>query len=534
MTATFNKNQQSAIMCNDSKILCLAGAGTGKTFSLVHRLDRLIKDGADPTGILVLTFTNAAALEMKSRFSALNPNKLSPEFRTFHAFCYSLIISNRNIRAKLGYSRIPNIASEFAIKKCRKEAEMQTGIKLPANAWKSDDKLSLRQKQDKTVLDMTVANLLKKRNLITFDQLCYDVCELFTDKDPCIQSYLDKYKYIMIDEFQDTDPKQYKFAQAFDHAKQFYVGDALQTLYAFRGADPAIIKSLSISSNWTTIKLTENYRSTTEICEYANNMSKYADDSYRITMQAHKDGPKVVEDTCTMRYEHLDNSTLSTIAAIISKFDGTTAILCRTNKEVKSIQKYFSDNEIPFTSGKKEEETIHVFNAIKDDQYFLEWLASTLNSESYAKFIKERFEIENNGAVYSIDNFMTSFSNAITEDLYKRVKACRFSLESDKPIVAKWADIFATNRIKCPYVEELPEDMDKLIELALDILSEKVTEDATTYIGTIHSSKGLEYDNVILTGVDGYSFKLNSEDNLNAFYVGITRAKTNLHIYFSR
>lgn len=534
MTATFNKNQKSAIMCNDSNILCLAGAGTGKTFSLVHRLDRLIHDGADPKSILVLTFTNAAALEMKSRFEDLNSNSASPEFRTFHAFCYSLIATNKTVRETLGYSRIPNIASDFAVKKYRKEAEMQTGITLPKAAWKSEDNLSLRQKQDKLMLDMTLNKLLKAQNLITFDQLCYDVCELFTNKHECIQCYLDRYKYIMIDEFQDTDPKQYKFAQTFTNANQFYVGDALQTLYRFRGADPDIIKQLSVSPDWTTIKLDENYRSTTPICEYANNMSKYADESYRIAMVAHKDGPKVIESSCKMRYEHLDDNTLSNITSTIDKLNGETAILCRTNKEVKSIQHYFSEHNIPFTSGKKESEAIHVFKSIEDDNYCVEWLSSLLPTESYARFIKENFEYTSAGNEYNLDSFVKSFRTAVIEEMYARVKHCRAILDSNKPAVAKWAELFTTNRIKCAYVEEIPDNSKDIVSLALEKLSEKTTEDATTYIGTIHSSKGLEYDNVILTGVDGYSFKLNSEDNLNAFYVGITRAKTNLHIYFSR
>ena len=117
---TLNKEQSVAVMSDDKKILCLAGAGTGKTFSMIERIARLVSSGVDPASILALTFTNAAAFEMRSRFQNRCKGCTIPEFRTFHSFCYSLMAVDKEVRRKLGYTQMPSLATDSNKKQIEK------------------------------------------------------------------------------------------------------------------------------------------------------------------------------------------------------------------------------------------------------------------------------------------------------------------------------------------------------------------------------------------------------------------------------
>ena len=136
-----NKEQQRAVNCNDKNILCLACAGAGKTQVLISRLWRLVsQDNVNPKNILCLTFTRAAAFEMRERYAKLQKEcadqssliaRLKPEISTFHAFCYSLILHDEDVRTKLGYKRVPKIIDPKFVKKYERMAVMQNNIKLP-------------------------------------------------------------------------------------------------------------------------------------------------------------------------------------------------------------------------------------------------------------------------------------------------------------------------------------------------------------------------------------------------------------------
>ena len=137
----FNPEQLEAINSNEDAILCLAGAGAGKTAVMVNRIARLVKEGTSPEFILALTFTNAAALEMRERYSRLagvsTSSNAMPEFRTFHSFCYNLIIHDKNIREKLGYEKIPQVCDDAEYTKIRKEVVLALGLKLTEDEIKA-------------------------------------------------------------------------------------------------------------------------------------------------------------------------------------------------------------------------------------------------------------------------------------------------------------------------------------------------------------------------------------------------------------
>ena len=128
---SLNEQQLAVVNSTANRILCLAGAGAGKTHTMIGRLKHLVTNGVSPNNILVLTFTNAAATEMRSRYARDISNENIPEFRTFHSFCYSLICSDNVVRNKLGYTSIPSIVDEVTEKRIRTTILSELSLKIP-------------------------------------------------------------------------------------------------------------------------------------------------------------------------------------------------------------------------------------------------------------------------------------------------------------------------------------------------------------------------------------------------------------------
>ena len=532
MLAELNNQQRCAVESEADKLLVLAGAGTGKTFTMLERISKLVSKGVSPSSILVLTFTNAAAFEMKERYKYSHKGKAIPEFRTFHSFCYSLIINDIEVRKKLGYFKVPKVADDSDVKRIKTKARMMCGTKLNENKLTGNTPVSQSEKFEKDVYWKQYNKLMKDEGLITFDTLCYGVCYLFSSNSECVTKYKDMYKYIFVDEFQDTDKKQYEFVSSFESAHLFVVGDALQSIYSFRGASPDIIKSLSNDSVWTSIKLFENYRSTQQICDFANNMSKYADESYRIEIHSDRQGADVVvEYKEDPDYdEPVGQMCLSDIIKRLKTLEGTSAILCRTNAEVDYVVNVLTSKGLTCRTGKRNVDAINILKSVTDSEYMVSWLATFLNAAKYAEYI--RLTSIKKDEESELDTLLNNFSNifAIKTRLSKIVEI-RNIIKSDKLRFQKCADILKT--LELPMDVQVDTEVDKASDF-LNNLIEAISEDfeSDLYVGTIHSSKGLEYNNVFLLNVDTRLFKLDNEDNLNLYYVGITRAKNNLYIYY--
>lgn len=225
-----NENQMAVVESTASNILCLAGAGTGKTHCMLERIRYLISEqDVDPRSMLVLTFTNAAACEMLYRYkvSAGAMHSIAmPTFNTFHAFCYNLIQTDADILHDIGYSTIPDIADDVQIKHVFQETVLLTGIKLSMD--KMLHPVTARERADAKILTKAFFNALVKQNIITFDYLCLSVCNLFKKNLDIVRKYKDRYKYIFVDEYQDTDDIQHSFVMSFTDSNIFIVGDVLQ------------------------------------------------------------------------------------------------------------------------------------------------------------------------------------------------------------------------------------------------------------------------------------------------------------------
>ncbi len=536
-----NDQQQKAVDLEANKILCLAGAGTGKTFCMVSRLTRIVNSGIDPSSILVLTFTNAAAFEMKERYMRQNTGPKYPEFRTFHSFCYSLISKDLEVRKKLGYFKIPKIASNEESRKLSMQAKMQCGIKISDKKLNGGSKvLDMKDEQAIKIYSKCLYRLYHAANLITFDQLCYKVCELFNSDDPTVLQYKDQYKYIFVDEFQDTDPRQYEFISSFKDSKLFVVGDALQSIYSFRGADSSIIMSLAEDKEWSTVKLYQNYRSTRSICEYANVNSKYADPSYRIAINSDKDNildSGDVEEYMSHEYDFDKIINLDEISAVVKDIqsgtrDGNYAVLARTNSEVELSVNYLRSKGICCSTNHDNSDCINILRSVTDDSYMINWLSTFLDSNRFSEYIrnvaieseertpKEVF-IHYYGSTYEISKRLIAVSE-VRKIFLRRDKSSKLS---------RMVDILNTLGVK---LEEPLDDSEcctvkDCCEYLISMINNQ--KKSEVYVGTIHSSKGLEFDNVYLLGVGSRKFRLSNEENFNLFYVGITRAKKHLKVF---
>ena len=534
MTTSLNSQQKCAVDCDDSKIVCLAGAGTGKTYTLIQRILRLCQS-CDPSSILALTFTNAAAFEMRERFRKLWQSGNVPQFRTFHSFCYSLICDNPEVRSALNMNSIPKIATDADAKQAETKAKLQVNFNVPAKKMKNKSLLSIKERYMVESLIKAKRRILKENNLITFDELCSTICELFIQNHPAVQVYKDKYKYIFVDEFQDTDQLQWDFVSSFVNASIFVCGDALQAIYGFRNADSSIIKSLTNSEDWTTIKLETNYRSTKPICDAANRMSTYADDSYRIAICTDKSGPKVeYEESKAMPYMTLvDEDVVEDISDKLQEYSGTSAILFRTNAEVSQCSNMLKSLHIDVESGKKDADPENMLKSAIDNKYMIDWLSTFLNSEKYADFVRKITILDDQATV------------PIFVDNYGDIPQIKYRIDAIRTIrqIVRNTLVCVEDKIKSVLTaigveyssdidDIIPKDLNKPVDIVtwcVSYVSDK--SNSQIYVGTVHSVKGLEYDNVFVVGPGGPSWKLNTEENLNLYYVAITRAKSRLVVY---
>ena len=523
-----NAEQLQAVNSSSDRILCLAGAGAGKTRVLIERIAHQVESGISPESILVLTFTNAAAAEMKSRYEAKHIGNSTPEFRTFHAFCYSLLCKDVTIRSALGYTTVPAIATEEQEKNIKERARTQCNITLSKEKLDSREHLTKQEQYQADLFDKAVNRLMHLEDIITFDKLSADVAALFVADHIATHPYKTQYTYIYCDEFQDTDDTQIRFLNSFTKSNFFFTGDTLQNIYAWRGTSNEFIKILSNAPDWEKIMLHTNYRSTRAVCEYANKFSlTYADSSYRIEMQGTRDGDKVITKLVDgpKGYAAIDSKDIADVLKENSKLSGTSAILCRTNKEVAAVTSYLKREGVPFTTS-NDTKLPKLLECALSATYMMEYLASYLSSDKYGEYIRISALVDNPDLSWFLANYGNN--SQIKEDVrqinFLKDVANDVGTTADK--ITEVSKFFHIKNIKSP---DKPYYGVEFLKYLLDaVLEIKETE---LYVGTIHSVKGLEYDNVFVMNVGSYSFRLRNEEMKNLFYVAITRAKNRLFVY---
>lgn len=511
-----NAEQQAVVDSNSNRIAVMAGAGTGKTHTMLSRINRIIAEGASPDSILVLTFTKAAADEMEQRYNSSNQTTDSPKFCTFHAFCYQLIMSDESVRTAIGYLHTPDIASPEYMNNVINEVKSICKIKLSTS--RLNKPLSEQRKSDLAeyrIFWKQFRRELKIRNIITFDMLSEAVSKLFTDNDTTIHPYLEQYKYIFVDEFQDTDSTQWEFVSSFKDSNIFVCGDIMQSIYGFRGCDSSIMKSLINDPAWTVLKLSVNYRSSPEICNFANKISASAAHKCSVELQSQQPSGKISKSTT--------DNVEEAVKKCITK-GGTTALIARTNAEVAYLRNIFGNQELKYNYKVVKCIIDSIFN--NDAQQFNNMLVSMLPDSDYVRYLKAHFR---DVSQFDIETFSKQYDIPAILDACELYSKINCIVNSSRPAVSKYCDI-------CCAIGSSP-------SIDVEICSEKEivqavysslnsTLNKNIYIGTIHSVKGLEYDNVIVFGVAGQSFPICSEESKNLFYVAVTRAKSLLLLLY--
>ena len=368
--ALMNERQQEAVNCLEGPLLLLAGAGTGKTTVIVHRIANLVQHGIPAEAILAVTFTNKAAKEMRERIGKfLGPQAAKAmTISTFHSFCAQVL---RKHIHRLGYSRRYTIASDSYQQGLVKEIMSQLGqigIGYDALLWRnriSMAKSSCRWPDDvreegypkcEQVAEVyeTYQKRLKQMDLLDFDDLLFLTVKLWEDFPEVLQEYKNRYQRIMIDEYQDTNGVQLKLMTmlAGEEGNLAVVGDDDQSIYGWRGADiENILHFDKVYPNARIIRLEQNYRSTGNILKAANGVIAHNAERHVKNLWSQKGEGEIIK---AIRCED-ENAEAEFLVRNIQEAHQNRnlpwkdfAVLFRSNKQSRAIEDAFRKARIPY------------------------------------------------------------------------------------------------------------------------------------------------------------------------------------------
>ncbi|MGN0334924.1 MAG: ATP-dependent helicase [Lachnospiraceae bacterium] len=366
MKADFNEGQKQAIMHHHGAALVLAGPGSGKTRVITYRTKYLIEHyGVDPSGILVITFTKAAAMEMKQRFQIMTDRKyVTVNFGTFHAVFFGILrhaygytaeniireeqrlkffkeeISHMDLEIEDENDFIQRITGEIS----RVKNERINILEYEAMCCGSRDFRKLYQKYD---------NLLRRRNLLDFDDMMVYTYELLTQRNDILRAWQNKFRYILIDETQDMNQLQYEIVKllAAPENNLFMVGDDDQSIYRFRGAAPEIM--LGFEKDYpdaVKILLDTNYRSRRQIVEAGQKIIVHNQKRFSKEIKAFRpDGNPVIVHTFDNQQEEYE-CIIEKILHYHKKGGAYSdiAVLSRTNRQPGALAEKLMEYNIPF------------------------------------------------------------------------------------------------------------------------------------------------------------------------------------------
>lgn len=355
-----NPEQYRAVTTTDGAILIIAGAGSGKTRVITFRIAHMLDKGIPQSQILALTFTNKAAKEMSDRIRDLTQKKLQNlTVSTFHAFGVKVL---RQDIDKLGYRENFSIYDETdrvaLIKECGRELKFSqdamdiymignliSNIKTGRKDWEAHTEMY-------RPLYESYQEGLKLYNAVDFDDLIVLPIKLFREHPDVLAAYRDRYKYIMVDEFQDTSHQQYEMMHLLADKNVAVVGDDDQSIYSWRGADYQNIINFEKDFDVTEIRLEQNYRSTETILEAANGVISHNTNRKDKKLWSGNGSGKPIEifmpENETDEADFIAESILGIAAEERRKYD-EFGVLIRANTQGRAIEEAFLQNNIPYT-----------------------------------------------------------------------------------------------------------------------------------------------------------------------------------------
>ena len=604
-----NDKQYESVINTDGPCLVIAGAGSGKTKVLTHKIAYLMQEkDIKPWNILAITFTNKAANEMKERVEALVGDDAKDMWiGTYHSICVKIL---RRFIDRIGFDHsfvIFDTSDQRAlIKECLKDLQIddkmftdrivQFEISNAKNDMKEPEEYEAMVKGDyRREKIASVYNLyqrrLKENNAIDFDDIINYTIKTFRENDDVLDYYTNKFNYILVDEYQDTNKSQFTLIRmlAKAHGNITVVGDNDQGIYSFRGADISNILNFEKDFKGTKIiKLEQNYRCTQNILNAANSVIKNNEVKYKkklwteneegalptfhVSDDEYDEGRYIVEQINHLRreeyYKYSDfailyrmNSQSRAIEEILRREDIPYKIVgglkFYERKEIKDIISYLrlinnpSDNlalkriinepkrGIGKTSLDKiqaisEQTGIPMYQIIKEaDQYGLSRVYT--NAQGFIEVIEDLISKKDE---YTITELI---KHTLKETGYTKALENENSIEAENRI--ENLEEFLTVAVQFEE-EEADNDLSTFLEgitLSSDIDGMDEEEESVTLM-TLHSAKGLEFPVVFLVGMEegifpGYKSigePKELEEERRLCYVGITRAKNNLYLTCSR
>lgn len=592
---TLNDKQLEAVEHKDGPCLVLAGAGSGKTKVLTQRIINLIDSGVSPYNILAITFTNKAAKEMRNRVeNELGSITDSIFIGTFHSFGLRILRENY---IDIGYtSNITILDTDDAkaiVKRILKENgydpakyEIRTiinKISSTKNDGISPDEYTKLFLND---LDIVIGlvykeytKLLKDNNSVDFDDLLLKPVELLKKNKIILEKYQERFKYILVDEYQDTNSIQYELCKllASKYKNIFVVGDANQSIYSFRNADYRNILNFEKDyKNAKVILLEENYRSTNNILKAANSVIKNNSEGKKLNLWSSKrDGELIDYIRCEDEIKEA-NFVINKIKDLVSngyKYSDI-AVLYRTNAQSRVVEDAFVRNNIPhniigsyyFYNRKEIKDLIAYLKLIYNpcDSVNLERIINVPKRGIGAKSIENlrKKATENNISMFdAIDSGkelefkkmilkLQEFSlNGNLSDLIEEILSTtglRMEYEINKSLEneAKVENLNEFKTVALMFEESGIYDLQTFLEnIALVSDRGQYNNDGDEVsIMTLHSAKGLEFNVVFLLGMEeglfphnrSFNSLSNLEEERRLCYVGITRAKEKLYLLSAR
>ena len=588
----FNEAQTKAICHKNGPAMVLAGPGSGKTLVITRRVEYLIKKyGVRPEQILVITFTKAAAKEMRERFARITKDDRFPvTFGTFHGIYYGILkwayrMNASNIfseEEKMMLLREVIAGMELEIED---EKEFLQGIASEIGQIKNN-RLSLEEYESSNCSDQMFCQIYeeyeRRRKLlkkIDFDDMLVLCYELFQKRPDILQMWQKKFQYILIDEFQDINQVQYDVIRmlALPENNLFIVGDDDQSIYRFRGARPEIMLGFSKDyPNAKSIILDVNYRSTKAVVSAARRVIERNKNRYQkeiITVNEQGDNVHIQEVRHPVEESHYVREQIAKAVAAGTE-PSQIAVLYRTNTEPRALVETFMEYHIPFQM--KE----HLPNLYEHfiGRDFQAYMRMALGGRDRGDFLM----IMNRPNRYigrdSVDRGEISFENLRKYYMEKDWMVDRIDqLEVDLKVISRMTpyaaiqyirksvgyDLFLNEyaikrKMKLEDLQELIREMEerakefKTIEEWFDHI-EKYTEELrmqavtrtenrnAVSLMTFHAAKGLEYDTVFIIGAneDVTPYKKaelpeEMEEERRMFYVAMTRAKKHLTISYVR
>lgn len=591
-----NPQQLQAVMSKEGSILVIAGAGSGKTKTLTFRVARLIEDGVVPENILLLTFTKKAAAEMLNRAtSVLDDRCENVAGGTFHSFAnmilrkYSKILGLKNnftiMDSADAEDVINHITGKLYPKKDKRFPKKQTILEIYSKSVNKEipakkvilEEFSHFEHCLEQIIEIQKAyvNYKRENSLMDYDDLLLYLKFLLEDHEDIRKKLSNQYKYIMVDEYQDTNTLQADIVKLLssEHGNVMAVGDDAQSIYSFRGANYRnILDFPKLFEGTTIIKLEQNYRSTQNILELTNVIISRAKEQFTKTLFSEisseikpalicaKDAQMEADFICQRVLELLDEDVdLSDIC-----------VLARNARMSFQLEVELSKRAIPFQKfgGPKFMETAHIKDIVAhlrvllnpDDEVSMSRILLLLKGVG-SQTVNNILPVMKSNNDFNVKLLPLKKTSSI-EPLFKIMKELQGSnkklpnivrdlIAYYRPILQEKYDDYQKREKDLEHFEYLSTQYSKLENFLSDLALEppdksvegmyknNVKDDCLT-ISTIHSAKGLEWDSVFIIGaVDGrfpsaYSFNSVEEmdEELRLMYVATTRAKNNLYITY--